>query len=146
MVAAGTIDIQPVAPAIFTANANGRDVPAGFAIRIGRDGSQTSLPIYSYDSIQKSFVTTDIDLGGATDQTVLVLFGTGLRFLTGLNGVSATIGGSTAQVVYAGKQPEFIGLDQINLLLPSSLAGRGVVQLQLTVDGKAANPVTLKVK
>ena len=146
MVAAGTIDVQPVAPAIFTANANGRDVPAGFAIRIGRDGSQTSLPIYSYDSTLKSFVTTDLDLGGTTDQTVLVLFGTGLRFLTGLNGVSATIGGSAAQVVYAGKQPEFIGLDQINLLLPSSLAGRGAVQLQLTVDGKAANPVTLKVK
>jgi uncharacterized protein (TIGR03437 family) len=42
--------------------------------------------------------------------------------------------------IYAGAQPQYAGLDQIDVLLPQSLAGKGDVVIQVTVDGQAANP------
>jgi uncharacterized protein (TIGR03437 family) len=50
-------------------------------------------------------------------------------------------------VLYAGAQPSFVGLDQIDLgPLPNSLKGAGVVNVQLVVDGQASNTVTLTFK
>ena len=71
----------------------------------------------------------------------LELFGTGIRGRSSLAGVSATIGGVAAPVEYAGPVAGLMGLDQVNLAVPPSLAGRGEVDILLTVDGKAANPV-----
>src|ERR1035438_10147577 len=44
------------------------------------------------------------------------------------------------QPVCSTAQPQYPGLDQINVLLPPSLAGAGDVVIQVTVDGQAANP------
>ncbi|MFN9741607.1 MAG: hypothetical protein ACK562_05860, partial [Acidobacteriota bacterium] len=63
--------------------------------------------------------------------------------------VRATVGGVPCEVLYAGVQPIFTGVDQVNLRLPatiSSLSGRGEVPIQLTVDGLTANLVTMSVK
>jgi uncharacterized protein (TIGR03437 family) len=60
--------------------------------------------------------------------------------------VTVKIGGDDARVDYAREQGGFVGLDQLNLLLPRSLAGRGKVDVVLTVEGKAANTVMIEVK
>lgn len=75
-----------------------------------------------------------------------ILFGTGFRNNSGMNNVTAQLGGTGAQVSFAGAQGGFAGLDQANVLLPRSLAGRGEVNLVLSVDGKAANTVKLWIK
>ncbi len=74
---------------------------------------------------------------------VLLLFGTGFRGRSGA--VRATIGGENAEVLFAGPQGDFVGLDQINVRLPRSLSGRGGVTVTLTVDGKTANSVTIRI-
>jgi uncharacterized protein (TIGR03437 family) len=131
----GAVQIQTVAPGLYTADATGRGRPAGFAVRAGADGAQSTEPL-----------TTAIDLGSESDRVVLVLFGTGLRGRSALSAVSATLGGTALEVLYAGPQGTFVGLDQLNLSLPRSLAGRGELTLALTVDGRAANAVTLAVR
>jgi uncharacterized protein (TIGR03437 family) len=50
------------------------------------------------------------------------------------------------EVVYAGAQGSFPGLDQVNLLLPATLRGAGMVTLTLTVDGAPANTVVVKIR
>ena len=87
-----------------------------------------------------------IDLGPTTDQVYLVLFGTGLRFRTALSTVKATIGGVNAEVVYAGVQPDFVGLDQVNISLPRTLIGRGEVDVVLTVEGQVANTARVNIR
>ena len=77
-----------------------------------------------------------IDMGPATDDVYLVLYGTGFRFRSSLDNVTATIGGISVPVTYAGAQGGQPGLDQLNLHLPRSLAGLGATQLEFTVDGK----------
>jgi uncharacterized protein (TIGR03437 family) len=63
-----------------------------------------------------------------------------------MSAVTATIGGVPAAVGFAGAAPGFIGLDQINLTIPRSLAGRGDVDVVIAVDGKIANTVKINIK
>ncbi|MCI0391789.1 MAG: hypothetical protein MOB07_23850, partial [Acidobacteria bacterium] len=71
----------------------------------------------------------------------LILYGTGIRFRSSLGAVRSKIGGLDTEVVYAGLQGFFVGVDQVNIRLPRSLAGRGDVDIVLTVDGQTANTV-----
>jgi uncharacterized protein (TIGR03437 family) len=59
--------------------------------------------------------------------------------------VSATIGGLPATVSFAGLAPGFIGLVQLNIIVPTSLSA-GSYPLIVTIDGQASNaaPITLK--
>jgi uncharacterized protein (TIGR03437 family) len=84
-------------------------------------------------------VPAQVDLGGAADRVYLTIYGTGLPVPT--PSTQVTIGGLQATVTYAGPQPEFAGLQQINILVPRELKGRGEVDLRLFVDGVASNVV-----
>jgi uncharacterized protein (TIGR03437 family) len=145
-ISTGTMMIAMVAPGFFTANANGQGVAAAVVLRVSSITGQTFEPIARFDSAQNKFVPIPIDLGAPSDQLFLVLFGTGFRFRSSLAGVSATIGGAGSEVLFAGPADGFVGLDQANLRIPRTLAGRGEVSVVFTVDGKPANPITLQVK
>jgi uncharacterized protein (TIGR03437 family) len=60
--------------------------------------------------------------------------------------VSAKIGGAAADVLFAGAQPNLVGVDQVNLRVPRSLIGRGEVDVVLTVNGQTSNTVTVNVR
>ena len=85
---------------------------------------------------------TDVSTGDA----VLTLFGTGWRGRREAGDVRVTVGGLLATVLLAGAQPEFAGLDQINVRLPGELAGRGEVEIVVEVGGRVANPVRMVVR
>jgi uncharacterized protein (TIGR03437 family) len=88
-----------------------------------------------------------VDLGSPGDIVVLVLYGTGIRGRTSLDQVTATIGGASAPVAYAGVQGQFPGFDQINVTIPRSLAGRGgLVDVVVTVEGQASNVGQISIK
>ncbi len=144
-VSAGTIRIESVAPALFSANSNGRGMAAGVALRIRADGSQSFEPIFRFDQTLNQFVAIPLDLGPPTDQVYLILYGTGIRFRSGLSAVSARIGGVDVQVLYAGPVDGLVGLDQVNLSVPRSLAGRCEVDVVIMVDGKTANTLRVSI-
>jgi uncharacterized protein (TIGR03437 family) len=146
-VSSGTIQIAPVAPGLFAANANGKGPAAAVALRMKADGTQVYEPVVQFDAVQQRFVSVPIDLGPATEQVYLILFGTGLRFRSSLMSVTATLGGTSMLVPFAGPQGDFVGLDQVNVgPLPRSLAGRGEVDVALTVDGEVANIVKINIR
>ncbi|MEP7338993.1 MAG: BACON domain-containing carbohydrate-binding protein [Acidobacteriota bacterium] len=145
-ISTGAATIATVAPGLFSANSNGQDVALGVVLRVKADGSQIYEPIARFDAALNRFVPVPIDFGALTDQIYLVLFGTGFRNRTALTAVTANLGGVGAQVVYAGSQGDLAGLDQLNLLLPRSMAGRGEVDVTLTVSGAAANVVKVSFK
>jgi uncharacterized protein (TIGR03437 family) len=141
----GTISIAAVAPGLFTANANGTGVAAAVALRVRADGSQSFEPVSRFDAATNSFVSVPISMGPATDQVFLLLYGTGVRNRSALTAVTATIGGTSSEVSFAGAQPDFVGLDQINVRVPRSLAGRGEVDVVLMADGRTANTVRINI-
>jgi uncharacterized protein (TIGR03437 family) len=144
-VATGTTQVTQTEPGLFSATSTGRDIASAYVVRV-RNGVQTYEAIAQFDTGQNKYIYLPIDLGPATDQVFLVLYGTGIRFRSSLTTVALTMGGSNAQVVYAGPQSEYDGLDQVNALIPRSLAGRGEVDVLLTVDGKPANPLKVYFK
>ncbi|MEP7342174.1 MAG: SBBP repeat-containing protein [Acidobacteriota bacterium] len=138
--------IENVAPGLFTADASGRGVGAAVVLRVKADGSQSYEPVAQFDPAQSKVVPVPIDLGPEGDQVFLIAYGTGIRYRSSLSGVSLKLGGTDAPVLFAGAQGDFFGLDQVNVRLPRSLAGRGVVDLVLTADGKSANTVQVRIK
>ncbi|MBI1763936.1 MAG: hypothetical protein HYR56_21130 [Acidobacteria bacterium] len=141
----GTVTIATVAPGLFAANANGQGLAAAVALRVKADNSQSFEPLVRFDQASNRFVAVPLDLGPATDRVFLLLFGTGFRNRSALAAVSARLGGATAEVSFAGAQGDLAGLDQANVLLPRSLAGRGEIDAVLTVDGKTANTVRVNI-
>ncbi len=142
----GTANIANIAPALFAANASGRGLAAAVIQRTRADGSQSFEPVARFDTTQNQFVAVPIDLGAATDRVFLVMFGSGFRYRSALSAVGVTLGGTAAPVSFAGAQGSFIGLDQANIELPRSLAGRGELDVVLTVDGQTANTVRVSVR
>ncbi len=147
-VSTGTVTIAAVAPGLFAANADGQGVAAAVALRVRVDGSSLYEPIARYDATLNPprFVSVPLDLGPSADTVFLILYGTGIRSRSSLAAVTAGIGGTTAQVDYAGPAPDFVGLDQLNVRLPRSLIGRGEIDIALTVDGVTANAVRVNIK
>jgi uncharacterized protein (TIGR03437 family) len=58
--------------------------------------------------------------------------------------VTATIGGQTAEISFAGMTPGFVGLAQVNLKIPSLAPGD--YPLVVAVDGEKSNAATVTVK
>jgi uncharacterized protein (TIGR03437 family) len=136
--------ISSIAPGLFSANGTGKGVAAAVAIRASADGTQVPVPVFQCGS--SGCVAVPMDLGASSDILVLELYGTGIRGRTALANVVAEIGGIPATVAYAGPQPQYAGLDQVNVYVPRSLAGAGEVPVVLTVDGVTANVVTVDIK
>ncbi len=145
-VSIGTAQIVSVAPGLFSANANGQGVAAAVVFRRRANGSESFEEVARFDQALNRLVAVPIDLGPGSDQVFLILFGVGLRYRSTLSAVSVKIGGADAQVTYADPAPGFVGLDQVNALIPRSLIGRGEVDVALAADGQGANTVRINIK
>ena len=144
-VSTGGAPIAAVAPSLFSADSSGRGLASGQALRIKSGNAQSYEPIGRFDPQQGRFVPVQIDLGPATDQVFLIVYGSGFRNRRDLALVSATIGGVNAEVLYAGAQGDFAGLDQLNIRIPRSLPG-GEFDVIVTAEGKASNTVRVALK
>jgi uncharacterized protein (TIGR03437 family) len=136
LVGQGTVTVGNVAPSLFTFTADGKGIPAGFSTFDGR----TMAPLANVNGSSRP-----IDPGTVQRPNYLVLFGTGWRRRSSLSNVQVRIGGILCQIDYAAAQGTFVGLDQLNLIVPPGARGSGEVNLILTVDGKTANTVRVNI-
>jgi len=122
----GTVNIAATYPGIFKATSDG----LAAAQTLTLSGSTST-----YGS-----TATPVSL--TNGPVYLILYGTGIGMAT----VTATIGGVNATVAYSGPQGTYPGLDQVNLLIPASLAGKGQVSVVVIAAGKPSNPVYIVVQ
>ena len=140
-----TANVQNVAPTLFSMNGMGTGVAAATAIQVNAGNPQLQGPVQVFQCGSSGCVATPINLG--VDTPVYVSFyGTGIRNRSSLANVTVTIGSTSVPVLYAGPQPSFAGLDQVNVPLPLSLRGSGEVPVVVTVDGQASNAVTISIQ
>ena len=134
--------IQTVAPTLFSMSGNGKGVAAANGIKV-TGTVQSPVPVFQCsNSVCNS---TPIALN-ASNTVYLILYGTGIRNRSSLANVTVNINGTSAPVQYAGPQFTYEGLDQMNVVLPTSLSGSGEVNIVLTVDGQTANVVTVNIQ
>lgn len=134
------VTIEELSPSLFSANADGKGAPAGYAVST-RDGKPVSQPLALCQD-GKPCTAAPLSWGDPGTELYVVLFGTGWRRLS-VQPPVAFAGGVPAEVRYCGAQGEYAGLDQINLRIPPELAGRGEVALTLQHGGFTANPLRL---
>ncbi len=85
------------------------------------------------------------------DPNIIALFGTGLgNDATDIDGdvsssVKITLDGQAATILYAGRAPGYVGLNQINVVLTSNLSP-GPHALTISRNGIAGNPTTIEIK
>jgi len=127
--------VSAVAPSLFSVDVGG--LAAAYVTRVAPGNVQTLEAVFALQS--GSYVPVPIDLSRPTDQVYLILFGTGIRGAGG--NVTVTVGGVSVPVTYAGPQEQYLGLDQINILLPTELAGAGTVNIALTAATKVSNAI-----
>lgn len=130
--------IKSVAPGAFSAG--GLAAANVFTFRNGEMTATNTIRPGSGGGLELA----PIDLGPDDQQVFLILYGTGIRHHT--SAVTAKIGPTVIQAAYAGSQGTFAGQDQINIELPKSLRGAGVLDLTLSVDGQITNVVKIQIQ
>jgi uncharacterized protein (TIGR03437 family) len=139
----GTITLQAFAPAIFTQQQNGKGEAAVVATS---DGVTFDYGFARQDPQRDVYVS---------------LFGTGWRFANQAQGgkalefvseaaaprydVIVELNGQAVEVLYAGPQAEYLGLDQINIKLPRDLQP-GLYQLVIKIGDQMSNEASLRVE
>jgi uncharacterized protein (TIGR03437 family) len=133
----GSVTVSAASPGLFELASN--RTAAALAVRVQNgQTAQTAVPTFDCSSGTCTTVPIVID----NQSTVYVsLYGTGIRGAA--VSTTCTVGGVTVPVGYAGKQSAYPGLDQVNITIPSSLRGLGVVDVVVSSGGQTSNAVRL---
>lgn len=143
----GDMQIGVVSPGIFQLDGS-TALAAANVVRVKSDQSQSIESVYQAGPAGE-VRALPIDLGPATDQIYLTLWGTGILQA---KSVAVTVGGQEVGVLYWGPQRlsagvNLAGVEQLNIgPLPRSLAGSGEVNIIVAADGQTANPVQVAIK
>ena len=136
----GAAEIARTSPGLYTANLQGSGVASAFSLTVDASGAQSQSLVFDPRTLAPAPIEPR-----PGEQVYLLLFGTGIRGYR--QTVTATLGGVSIPVLGAVAQGQYEGLDQVNIgPLPASFAPRGELPLVLSVDGQAANTVTVSVR
>src|SRR5262245_41451103 len=106
------------APGVFTVTSDGLGRTLGQCARVSPDGLSTIITL------------PPCSVGTESQANALVIFGTGWRNATGLQ---VKIGDQTLTPTFSGAQPDFPGLDQINVNLTKELADKADLDISVVV-------------
>jgi uncharacterized protein (TIGR03437 family) len=133
--ASGHLTINANAPSIFSLNNSGSGLVAAYA----QNSTTYFLP---YNPKNLAAVPLNVSAGNI----YLVMAGTGAEWGTAAD-AQASIGSIAVPVSSIGPYPPFVGLDAIVLgPLPASLSGAGMQTIHFSVNGVAANPVSIDIQ
>jgi uncharacterized protein (TIGR03437 family) len=121
---AGKVKIIDAAPGVFTTTGDGKGATTAQCGRVSPDGL--------------GFLTSPppCAVGNESQADLLIIYGTGWRNAAG---IQVMIGDQSLTPSFAGPQPDFLGLDQINVNLTKELAGK--TDLDVTVIVPAATNI-----
>ncbi|HXA52324.1 MAG TPA: IPT/TIG domain-containing protein, partial [Candidatus Acidoferrum sp.] len=141
-----TVQLKPFAPALFTTNAQGTGQASTVIAGTGTlaapagafSGSRPAKPgeFLSIYCTGLGDVNNTPGLGSASPSNPLA---------TTLATPVVTIGGQSAQVLFSGLAPGFVGLYQVNVKVPDGVTPGAAVPMILTIGGVASNTVTIAV-
>jgi uncharacterized protein (TIGR03437 family) len=140
----GSMIIANSAPGLYSMNMDGAGVAAADALLVTASNQRMYPTLFNCDpAAVRSCLATPLSLGEATDTLYVELYGTGIR---GAATVQCFVGGQSLPNLYAGPVAAYVGLDQVNVAIPKSLAGAGDIRVYIVADGVASNVVGLNIQ
>jgi uncharacterized protein (TIGR03437 family) len=152
LVAGGSLLVSSAAPGIFTANQAG----TGQAAVLNQDFTVNSstnpapagsvISIYGTGQGQVSPAVIDGSAAGSSplSNTIAVPTSNAGTCLNSQPSMCVAVGSGFGDVKYSGLAPGFIGLWQINVLVPSGATG--AVPVRVVINGTPSNTVTIAVR
>jgi uncharacterized protein (TIGR03437 family) len=152
LVAGGSLLVSSAAPGIFTANQSGTGQAAvlnqDFSINSASNPAPagSTISIYGTGQGQVSPAVIDGTAAGSSplSNTIAVPTTSGTTCLNSQPSMCVAVGSSFGDVKYSGLAPGFIGLWQINVLIPPGTTG--VVPVRVVINGTPSNTVTIAVR
>lgn len=114
-----TVILRSRSASLFTADSFGFGAPAGHYVRVRASGIQERGPLY--DCPVQGTGPCDpapAPVGGEDEELYLELFGTGFSDSGEEGELAVFLDGKPVEVIYAGPQSQFAGLDQLNVKVP----------------------------
>lgn len=153
LVAGGSLLVQAAAPGIFTSNSQG----SGQGAVVNQDGTingpsnpapvGSTISIYATGQGQVSPAVPDGTAAPATlSYTVAVPTTNGTTCLSSPNSMCVPIGSTFGAVSFSGLAPGFIGLWQINVMLPQGVTTGSAVPVRVVIDGSPSNIVSVAIR
>jgi len=154
LIAGGTILVAATSPGLFTANSSG----TGQAAAVNQDNtinsSSNPAPVGSvitlYGTGQGQVSPQVLDGTAAPSSplatTVAVPTSDGKTCTTSQPSMCVAIGSGFGNVQFSGLAPGYIGLWQINVLIPQGTATGNAVSVRVLIDGSPSNTVTVAIR
>jgi uncharacterized protein (TIGR03437 family) len=120
VISTGTVKIVDAAPGVFAANGAGNGAAAAQCAQVTPDGLGLTIS------------QPPCSIGNTAQANTLIIYGTGWRNATGLQ---VKIGDQTLTPTFSGPQPNFAGLDQMNVNLTEPLADKADLEVVVTIPG-----------
>lgn len=132
MISRGIVELQRAAPGLFAVDSSGR-------------GPGAILNGVTF--AKEPFQVETIEIAGDDQRTRLAVFATGLRLAESAEALITDDLGRTfrLEVEYAARAPGFVGLDQVNLVLPAELDGAKTCTLAVISGERVSNSVTFTI-
>jgi uncharacterized protein (TIGR03437 family) len=121
----------------------GTDMEAPASVQLHAAGAQVITAHADGTKSVRPVGAAPVDLGDSSDMVALQFYASGVR--DGAE-IRVQIAGQDVPVRYAGPAGYFAGLDEVIVGIPRSMAGSGNVDVALTVDGRAAEPVHIQIQ
>lgn len=132
VISRGIVELQRAAPGLFAADSS---------------GSGPGAILNGVTFTKEPFEVETIEIEGEDQRTRLAVFATGLRLAESAEALLTDDLGRTfrLEVEYAARAPGFVGLDQVNLVLPAELDGANTCTLAVISDERVSNSVTFSI-
>lgn len=132
--AAATVSVQAAAPGLFFQGSRAIVQNSDYSLNGSGNPAKVGGTIIAY-----------FTGGGAVNPPVADGAPAGSNPLSTSSGVTATIGSQPATVTFAGLAPDFVGLWQANITVPSGITQAGDYPLVITAGSKASNSAKVSV-
>jgi uncharacterized protein (TIGR03437 family) len=153
-VASENLAVSTASPGIFTFSSNGKGQAVALNQDFSRNGNPGQIPNAKPEARGRYVIVFANGQGGQfinpnTGQTVTLASGVtapagGVLYATA-TAPAVTIGGVSAPVAFSGLAPGFVGLWQLNVLVPSNAPTGNAVPLVISTGGRTSNTVTIAV-
>lgn len=135
-------NLAPFAPGIFTMNQSGSGQGA---VEIASTGQLAALPGTGGRPVAQGeyVVIYGTGLGAVSNQPATGAAASAVPLSFTTTSPTVTIGGISAKVTFSGLAPGFVGLYQVNALVPAGVAPGVATSLILSIGGVQSNTVTI---
>ncbi|HTC36226.1 MAG TPA: hypothetical protein VK724_22790 [Bryobacteraceae bacterium] len=131
-------------PAVFTQNQSG--MGEGVIVVLKANGTEFETAPSAPASAGDVLIVYCSGLGAVSPSVPAGMAASATTLSYTTNTVTATVGGQSAKVLFAGLAPDFAGLYQVNLVVPSGVTASTSVPVVLSVGGRSSVPVTVSIQ